>query len=443
MSEIDRQVDYTSAKEQLYKDGADRTSIPTDRADLQKEIRLLQKEIPKLELQAKTIRKEEQQANLQNRLDAGDKAGARALRNIIVAEETSEMFRQIQCMKGYEEKGVRQVDVPTSGDYTDCKNYTGTWKTLDDPTEIDTALRVRNRHHFGQAKGSFPTSAAFTEKVDWSATTEAADQILNGEDPFGTDTAVDDLSREMLAYFAYKTTPDVIEASLTTEEFVGKMKVWNEVTSTSPSGMHLGHHKSIVREIKETGPKSQRGTTRTIQSQSHLPPSQHSENHQVDHNEEQGDPLFATQNESFNSCSANNANGPPTNAINPEEDRTTAEDQRIELLSYQMRILQYAIKHQYSFERWRKIVNAMLLKETGDYRLHRLRVIHLYEADLNLLLGTKWRNLVHHAIDNNLFNPYQFGGLPGRDAHSPAFLEVLQWETSKASRRALLRVDLL
>jgi hypothetical protein len=25
------------------------------------------------------------------------------------------------------------------------------------------------------------------------------------------------------------------------------MKVWNENTSTSPSGMHLGHHKAIIK----------------------------------------------------------------------------------------------------------------------------------------------------------------------------------------------------
>jgi hypothetical protein len=27
------------------------------------------------------------------------------------------------------------------------------------------------------------------------------------------------------------------------------MKVWNEATTTSPSGLHLGHHKCLIREI--------------------------------------------------------------------------------------------------------------------------------------------------------------------------------------------------
>jgi hypothetical protein len=28
---------------------------------------------------------------------------------------------------------------------------------------------------------------------------------------------------------------------------VGKMKVWNKATTTSLSGLHLGHHKCLIR----------------------------------------------------------------------------------------------------------------------------------------------------------------------------------------------------
>jgi hypothetical protein len=50
-------------------------------------------------------------------------------------------------------------------------------------------------------------------------------------------------------------------------------------------------------------------------------------------------------------------------------------------------LLQYATKHGVSHNRWRKVVNSMIEKDPGDPRIHRLRVIHLYEADYNLLLG--------------------------------------------------------
>jgi hypothetical protein len=83
----------------------------------------------------------------------------------------------------------------------------------------------------------------------------------------------------------------------------------------------------------------------------------------------------------------------------------------------------------------------MIRKDSDSSKVHRLRVIHLYEADLNLLLGVKWRSLIHHCTDHSLLNSGQFGGLPGRDATTPIFLEELQWETSRASRRSLLRMD--
>jgi hypothetical protein len=70
----------------------------------------------------------------------------------------------------------------------------------------------------------------------------------------------------------------------------------------------------------------------------------------------------------------------------------------------------------------------MIFKEPGNTKIHRLRVIHLYEADLNLILGVKWRALTHHGIDNHLFSPWQFGGLPGRDALSPVFLKTSSWK---------------
>jgi hypothetical protein len=107
----------------------------------------------------------------------------------------------------------------------------------------------------------------------------------------------------------------------------------------------------------------------------------------------------------------------------------------------QLDLLNYAIQHSYTYNRWRKAATFMIRKDSNSSKIHRLRVIHLYEAGLNLLLGVKWRSLIHHCTDNSLLNAGQFGGLPGRDAMTPVFLEELQWETTRASRRSLLRMD--
>jgi hypothetical protein len=40
----------------------------------------------------------------------------------------------------------------------------------------------------------------------------------------------------------------------------------------------------------------------------------------------------------------------------------------------------------------------MIYKEPGNIKTHRLRIIHLYEADLSLLLGIEWRVGMHNAL---------------------------------------------
>jgi len=59
-------------------------------------------------------------------------------------------------------------------------------------------------------------------------------------------------------------------------------------------------------------------------------------------------------------------------------------------------MLNYTIRFGYQLQRWRKLVNVMLEKDVCRPRIHRLRVIHIYEADYNLLLAVKWRETLHY-----------------------------------------------
>ena len=88
-------------------------------------------------------------------------------------------------------------------------------------------------------------------------------------------------------------------------------------------------------------------------------------------------------------------------------------------------ILTYAVTHGYSLLRWRNIVNMMILKEENNFKIHRLQVIHLYEADLNFLLGLKWKLAIHLASKHNTVHREQFGGRPGRDSTTITLLEEL------------------
>ena len=51
----------------------------------------------------------------------------------------------------------------------------------------------------------------------------------------------------------------------------------------------------------------------------------------------------------------------------------------------------------YVLDRWKTIVNTMIFKDVGNYKIHRLCVIRIYEADFNLLLAIQWRQLLQSA----------------------------------------------
>ena len=353
--------------------------LPQTLQECESESKQLGREIKKMEKHAGTLRRQEQLANIEMRLQKGDRAGAKAIRNIMAAEETKEMWKQIKALNPNQDGGITTVEVPSNGDLStpNCKQCQS-WNLLTDPVEIRQALICRNRLHFGQAHGTFPTIPPFSEDIDWAASTTISDEILEGLP--SSNNQPDETALLFLQQFHTKTALNSISSTITLQEWTGKMQVWRETTTTSPSGMHLGHHKALLTDL-----------------------------------------------------TAEDNNTPPG--------QPTLKDKQQSLLQGQIDLLNYAIQHKYTYKRWHQVATFMIRKDPDSSKVHRLRVIHLYEADLNLLLGVKWRSLVHHCTDNHLLNPGQFGGLPGKDAMTPILLEELQWETSRASRRTLLRMD--
>ena len=84
----------------------------------------------------------------------------------------------------------------------------------------------------------------------------------------------------------------------------------------------------------------------------------------------------------------------------------------------------------YSLIRWHKIVTMMIPKETNNLKIHRLRVIHLYEADLTALFSIWSKKMIHRATQHNSLNQGSYGARPGRTSVDPAFISLLQTEIS-------------
>jgi hypothetical protein len=154
--------------------------------ECQKEYRMLVKKIKEIEQEDEgLLRKKELKFQMELKLMAGNKAGAKGLKQILKAEETKEMQQQLKWAKPQTNGGITAVSVPTDGDFSTyhCKKC-DSWQRLYDPTEVQEALQHRNQVHFGQAHGTFPTTPQFTNHIDWMASTITADMILNGKDPF-------------------------------------------------------------------------------------------------------------------------------------------------------------------------------------------------------------------------------------------------------------------
>ena len=98
-------------------------------------------------------------------------------------------------------------------------------------------------------------------------------------------------------------------------------------------------------------------------------------------------------------------------------------------------MLNYALERGYSYHRWQSIANTVLFKDYSNVRLDRTRMIHIYEADFNLALGIKWRTAMHYAEDNSLLNDGQHGSRARQNATDPVFIEELQCEISRATRK--------
>ena len=166
----------------------------------------------------------------------------------------------------------------------------------------------RNRSHFGQAHGTPFTMPPLSDSIGFTASSNECELILEGN---YTNDELDETTQCLIKNLKKCTQLDEIKSELTLEEFQGKIKAWDERTTTSPSGVHLGHLKSY----------------------------------------------FAPH------------------SLEPGSDEANEwEDNRRMLLKIHLGLLNYALRLRYSFSRWKTIVNSMIEKDPGNPRIHRLRV---------------------------------------------------------------------
>lgn len=146
--------------------------------------------------------------------------------------------------------GITHVIVPDldiNGVPTDKANRANTWKTETIPEQVLDKIFQRNIAHFGQAEGTPFTVNPLKDQLGYSGMSQTGiDLIDNG-------VLSPELDNSCLYTQAVLTRlGDTARATASNEEymtldnFTRAIKHWNEATSTSPSGKHLGHYMSLL-----------------------------------------------------------------------------------------------------------------------------------------------------------------------------------------------------
>ena len=256
-----------------------------------------------------------------------------------------------QTLRPIVRSGISSVEVPNldeNGSPTDDPDRAVSWKRLTDPTDIEERLLDRNIKHFGQAEGTLFTTNDITKHFEYEGTTTDVRNLLEGDLEIDNYNEVTEGAIALLTKLSNKPNMTNFDDHISFEDFKKALRKWNENTSTSPSGRHLGHYKCLL---------------------------------DTDH------------------CDTK------YNEVN--------KDPRENILKVYYHIILSALNTGTSIKRWQNCTTTMIEKIPGCSRVNKLRVIHLYEADYNIILKLIWaRKLVWHAHDNEMLNMGQAGSRP-------------------------------
>jgi hypothetical protein len=320
--------------------------------------------------------------NLKNhRLSQGDQKEADIIGKIATSEMRKSDWAKLRTVFNPQQRsGISNIEVPhkdATGKPTKDPDKAVTWKRIYDPKVIEDCLMERNINHFGQAEGTLFTRKDITQMYDYEGTSLNVTDLLDGKYKTGDIPNVTSSANKLLNNLSNKNNLTLFDNDISFQEFFTAFKKWNENTSTSPSGRHLGHYKCLLRP-------------------------------------DYCDQLY---NEQF--C-----------------------DPREKIFKVYYKMVKIASEHGISFKRWQYSTTAMIEKSPGCPKINKLRVIHLYEADYNIILKIIWaRKLVWHVHDNNRINEGQAGSRPGFNAIDVIIQKEMKYLYSRLTKTNLATMD--
>lgn len=373
-SQVNTRMDHSATIESLQSYLPFPIRVPSNMQELKQQLLNARKEHKKLLHTAEESRKKHLEERLTAHASAGDEDKKKILKRIMKAEAIKAMYKKLRFLKKNSiNEGMSMLLVPE--DQQDDPNTCQNWKQVDMPRDIESCLFQRNRKHFGKAHGTPFTVEPLQTEINFEANTTTCELILDGTCEGDHEELVNNLLKHL------KTSENIamVQTETSMDEFKQKLKFWDECTSTSPSGRHLGHCHSLTKPVK-----------------------------------------------------------PPAECEDYDTALQTLQHQREETLQCHLAVINYALRTGCALERCKNIVNVVIEKDKGIPKIHRLRVIHLFEADCNLTLSMKWRKLLQNECNQHLFNAGQFA-LPNKQHLEPIFTEELQNEINHMARKSQIK----
>lgn len=302
---------------------------------------------------------------------------------LAMKDETNHLFRYLAKIFGKRRSvGISSIEVPfkdNAGNLTDDPTEAVTWIKINDPEDITRRLIARNVQHFGQAKDTAFATSPLQNLFGFRGDTEAAAALIQDRQVPDIDlTTVPAEALLLLHKLADGNNLSLIDDDISCDAFWRGFQKWDEQTSTSPSGRHLGHYKALM--MADGADKL--------------------------YNEKQ--------------------------AINPSW----------QIKEVYFHIALAATLSGNTLTRWSNSSTMMIEKIPGQPRIHKLRVIHIFEADFNLMLKLLWaRRLVWHAHKNNALHESQAGSRPDHRCIDVVLRKTMNYLYSTLTRTPLITID--
>ena len=385
-------------------------SLPTSRAIVLRHLKQAKHYLAECERKAVLLREEFLEERAEYWAAVLHHKKAAVLAGLLGMESVQRVFYRFRTMLKKHQSGgglaslkVPKID-PTTG------QATGDYEWLHDPDHMGPRLIERNLTHFSQARGPFTTGPVL-DCLGRNA--------CHGLEGIDRALALPDVSPATKALLDQLQGPHLplISNTITGHDLSQKFQRWRESTSTSPSGVHLGHYKCLLlldppkQERIEGIPPPTGGPTPAQPVAERAAPDRSIEDQFLTH-----DDALAMSAPAENSCSF--------------------------IFDIMGRALTTSFKTGQVANRWLTVHNTMLEKDPGDPKIDRLRVIHLFDGLWNAGLGILWsRRLMPHCEAHGALHEGQWGSRQGKKAIDCVCLKQFTYEIATFSRTDLVTFD--